>query len=157
MREAIHRSWHRGAGLLLLRFCLVMAPNLFAEGPAPPDYFTDSAQLAQYIQEALDRSPLLQEALSRYRASLQKVPQVTALSDPVLGYTQFLRSIETRVGPQVNSFSISQKIPWFGKLNLQGQMAVKEAAAQYERQRNIAPRILHRERDFRRDAPSRRL
>ncbi len=92
----------------------------------------------------MDQNPELREALSRYRASLQKVPQVTALPDPVLGYTQFMRSVETRVGPQVNSLMISQKLPWFGKLDLQGQMAVKEAAAQYETYRAMQRELIDR-------------
>ncbi|MEJ2146385.1 MAG: TolC family protein [Acidobacteriota bacterium] len=135
MRNLMKGLNHRRAGILLVGICLALAPNLRAQDQtdaSQADYFTDSAQLRQYIQEALDQNPQIREALSRYRASLEKVPQVTALPDPVLGYTQFVRSIETRVGPQVNSFMISQKLPWFGKLNLEGQMAIKEAAALYQ-------------------------
>lgn len=135
MRNLINGLNPRRAGILFFGFCLTFAPTLWAEDQAETgqvDYFTDSSQLGRYIQETLDRNPQIREALSRYRASLQKVPQVTALPDPVLGYTQFMRSVETRVGPQVNSFMISQKLPWFGKLGLEGQMAVKEAAALYQ-------------------------
>ncbi len=149
MRNLIKRLNHRRTGILFVGFCLALTAgaNLRAEDPTDStqvDYFTDSAQLGQYIREALDRNPQLDEALSRYRASLQKVPQVTALPDPVLGYTQFLRSIETRVGPQVNSFMVSQKIPWFGKLDLAGQMAVKESAALYETYQALQRELIDR-------------
>lgn len=147
MRNAIHGLKRRRTRILLLGLCLALAPSLWAEDRAEAtqaDYFTDSPQLGRYIQEALNQNPQIREALSRYRASLEKVPQVTALPDPVLGYTQFVRSVETRVGPQVNSFMISQKLPWFGKLDLQGQMAVKEAAAQYETYRAMQRELIDR-------------
>jgi cobalt-zinc-cadmium efflux system outer membrane protein len=93
------------------------------------------AQLAQYIQVALERNPSIQQSFAQYRAALQRLPQVSALPDPILGLTQYLRSPETRVGPQTTVVSISQKFPWFGKLSDKEKVAAKEAAAireQYE-------------------------
>lgn len=96
------------------------------------DFYTDNLQLGGFVRDALNRNPALLESLARYRASLQKVRQVTALPDPMLSYSQFIRSVETRVGPQLNTFTLSQKLPWFGKLDLKGQIAFKEAAALYQ-------------------------
>ena len=56
------------------------------------------------------------------------MPQVAALPDPLLELTQFARTPETRVGPQTTALSISQRFPWFGKLNDRKQVAAKEAA-----------------------------
>lgn len=95
-------------------------------------YYLNNPQLEQYVVTALRENPGLDAALSSYRASLQKIPQVQALPDPMLTFTQFIRSPETRVGPQSNSTMVSQKFPWFGKLDLQGQIAAKQAATQYE-------------------------
>lgn len=113
------------------------APLANDELASAKDYFADQPQLATYIEEALQHNPGLQEALARYRASLQKATQVSTLPDPMLNFSQFVRSVETRVGPQVNLFSLSQKFPWFGKLDLQGQMAVKEALILYQQFRAL--------------------
>jgi outer membrane protein TolC len=53
---------------------------------------------------------------------------VTALPDPTLMLGQFLRTPETRVGPQTTSLSLQQRLPWFGKLDEKGKVAAKEAA-----------------------------
>ena len=86
-------------------------------------------QLAAFVEEALDRNPAVRESLARYRAALQKIPQVSALPDPMFGITQFASTPETRVGPQTTMLSISQRFPWFGKLSDQGKVAAKEAAS----------------------------
>ena len=71
--------------------------------------------------------------------------QVTALPDPVVTFNQALRSVETRVGPQRNSYMISQAFPWFGKLDLQGQVARQSATARYHlytaRQRDVIAEV----------------
>lgn len=86
-------------------------------------------QLAAYIEEALRENPSIKEAFNRYQAGLAKAPQVGTLPDPVLSLTQFTRSTETRVGPQQGMVSITQRIPWWGKLSDREQIAGKEAEA----------------------------
>jgi outer membrane protein TolC len=114
---------------LLLALALMSGP-LKASNEA--NFYAENARLRGYVQQALDQNPALQESLARYRAVLQRVPQVTALPDPMLSFTQFIRNVETRVGPQLNTFMLSQKFPWFGKLDLKGQVVFKEATAQYQ-------------------------
>ncbi len=92
----------------------------------------DDSQLAALIDEALQRNPQVREAFSDYQASLQRVPQATALPDPLLGVTQYARTPETRVGPQTTVLSLQQRLPWFGKLSDQGNIAAKHAAVQDE-------------------------
>jgi outer membrane protein TolC len=41
--------------------------------------------------------------------------------------------VETRVGPQLNSVTLTQTFPWFGTLELRGRIAVLEATALYHR------------------------
>jgi outer membrane protein TolC len=76
---------------------------------------------------------------------LERVPQVTALPDPTLTFTQMLRSVETRVGPQLNTVMLGQALPWFGKLDLRGQIATQDAAAAFEtwhaRQRDVIAQV----------------
>jgi outer membrane protein TolC len=85
-------------------------------------------QLAAYIEQALDQNPAIGQSFARYRAALQRLPQVSALPDPMVGLTQYVRNPETRVGPQTSMLSITQKFPWFGKLSDKEKVAAKEAA-----------------------------
>ena len=89
-------------------------------------------QLAALVQEALERHPALDESLARYRSALQRVPQATALPEPMFEVGPGPRMAETRVGPQMLMMSISQEFPWFGKLAERGRVAAKEAAVQRE-------------------------
>ena len=101
-----------------------LLPVLAAAQTGPPEH-----RLRAYVATALERNPTVLEARARYRAARQRVPQVTALPDPVLSFTQALRSVETRVGPQLNSVTLSQAFPWFGTLELRGRVALLEATA----------------------------
>lgn len=106
----------------LLAVCLAVAT--FAQ-----DYSANrDEQLAAYIEEALENNPGIRQRFAEYRAALQGIPQVTALPDPTLMLGQFLRTPETRVGPQTTSLSLQQRLPWFGRLDEQGKVAAKEAA-----------------------------
>ena len=64
---------------------------------------------------------------NEWKAGLEKIPQVKSLPDPMLSVSHFGRSVETRLGPQRNKISLSQKIPFFGKLNLRGKVAASHA------------------------------
>jgi cobalt-zinc-cadmium efflux system outer membrane protein len=92
------------------------------------EYSAGDAHLAGYIEEALDRNPGIRQSFARYQAALQRLPQVSSLPDPMLKLTQYIRSPETRVGPQTTMLSLSQKFPWFGKLSDKEKIAAKEAA-----------------------------
>lgn len=90
------------------------------------------SQLAALIEDALERNPQVREAFADYQAAVQRVPQVTALPDPLLAVTQYARTPETRVGPQTTVVSLTQKFPWFGKRSDQGKIAAKQAAVHDE-------------------------
>lgn len=97
-----------------------------------PDFYAPEDELRHYINEALDKHPAVGEQLARYRASLDSVPRLSTLPDPVFTFTQAIRSVETRVGPQLNSYVLSQAFPWFGKLDLRGQIATQDALSMFE-------------------------
>lgn len=115
-----------------------------AEAP-PPAFYAAGERLRNYVNDALERNPGVHEAFGRYRAALERVPQVDALPDLVFSFTQSLRSVETRVGPVHNSFNVSQSFPWFGSLDLKGKVALQGALAVYElyraRQQEIIVRV----------------
>ena len=103
-----------------------------------PDFHALAPDLRTYVSAAVERNPTVLESRARYEAARQRVPQVTALPDPVLSFTQALRSVETRVGPQLNSVTLTQAFPWFGTLKLRGRVALLEATAlqhRYEAER----------------------
>lgn len=100
-------------------------------------------ELSNYMRRALDRNPGLSRALAQYRSVLQRLPQVSALPDPMLAFTNYLRTPETRVGSQTNAIALSQQLPWFGTLGVREQVAAKEAAKyrqQYEAAKDQAVR-----------------
>lgn len=91
--------------------------------------------LSEIIQEALRENPQIQAAEKEWKAVLEKIPQAKSLPDPMLSYSRFGQSIETRLGPQRNKLSLSQKFPFFGKLSLKGEI-VQSVALIFEEQYN---------------------
>ena len=85
--------------------------------------------LSEYLTQAALSNEELKAAFYRWKAALEKVPQVKSLPDPSFTFAYFIRSIETRTGPQQASFRLAQTFPWFGKLDLKGDMAAQEASA----------------------------
>ncbi len=88
--------------------------------------FTD---LQSYLTQALAANPQLEAFERRYEAAMQRIPQASALPDPMFQVTHFVESVQTRTGPQENVFLFSQKIPWFGKLSSHENAASAEAEA----------------------------
>ena len=69
------------------------AQSYSAESYSAQSYSTnEDPQLALYLEQALDRNPAVRQSFARYRAALQRLPQVSALPDPVLGFTRYFRS-----------------------------------------------------------------
>ena len=111
-----------------VRTQIILALLITASAAAQSYSTNGDEQLAVYIARAVENNPAVRESFARYRSSLQRLPQVSALPDPMIAVTQFARSPETRVGPQTTMFSISQRFPWFGKLSDREKVAAKEAA-----------------------------
>ena len=87
----------------------------------------NSLSLRALIDEALQNNPDIQAADHRWRAAEEKPAQVSSLPDPIVSYSRFGSSIETRLGPQESVYALSQRIPFPGKLGLQGEMATQDA------------------------------
>jgi len=99
----------------------------------PPTGFLDNATLEDYLRYAEANNPALQGAFLRWKAALEKIPQVRALPDPRFTYAYFINEVETRAGPQRHRFGLSQVFPWLGKLRLRGNAAGEESLAAKER------------------------
>lgn len=92
-------------------------------------YFAPDTQLKNIIHRALKNNPEVKQLELQWRATVEKVAQVTALPDPMFQVTKFIESVETRVGHQEYAFMFSQKIPFWGKLPLKGKIAYHESLA----------------------------
>ena len=91
--------------------------------------------LEELVQVASQQNLQIQAAKKEWEAALQKIPQAKVLPDPMLSYAHFGQSVETRLGPQRNKFSVSQQFPLFGKLGLRGEIA-RQGAGVFEQQYN---------------------
>jgi Outer membrane protein len=97
----------------------------------------DILRIRWVIDEALRSNPDFKSAKLIWDASKERVPQVSALDDPNLGFTYYGEQTQTRVGEVQAGFMASQKIPFFGKLRLRGEVAENEANAIGERYRAL--------------------
>jgi cobalt-zinc-cadmium efflux system outer membrane protein len=104
-----------------------------APAPAPPaDRVRDALGpdvLKALVSEALKRNPALAAVAAEARAAREVPAQAGALPDPVLGGTGYLAPPETRVGPQRFMLTLSQRLPWFGKVGLRETAARHRADA----------------------------
>lgn len=96
----------------------------------------ESAALDDYLAYAALNNPGLEAAFNLWKAALERVPQETSLPDPRFTYRNFIREVETRVGPQKQALGLSQMFPWFGKLALRGSVAAEAAEAARQRYEN---------------------
>lgn len=100
----------------------VLEPSL-AQDASPDDY----------VRYALYHSPEVEAAYQRWRASAERLPQVSALPDPRLSVGFFLEEVQTRTGPQEARVGVSQAFPWPGQLQSREDAASKAAAAAWRR------------------------
>jgi len=94
------------------------APSL--EGAAAP------VTLDEFIREGLRESPRLRSARLEWRRTIERYPQARSYSDPVFSYTYPIEKLETRLGPVEQTFMLTQKIPFPGKLSLKGEIVEKD-------------------------------
>ena len=85
----------------------------------------EGINLPSLIRLAVDSNPKLKVARANWQAAIEKYPQVTALPDPMLMYSYFVRSVETRVGPQRHRLSFSHSFPYPGTLDAAGRVVKK--------------------------------
>ena len=93
----------------------------------------EQSKLSDYLTYAALNNPGLEAAFNRWKAALERAPQMNSLPDPRFNYRYFIEQVETRVGAQKQAFGISQMFPWFGKLKLRGDAATDAAHAARQR------------------------
>lgn len=105
-----------------------------ASEPEPPT----PASLEEAIALAESAHPALRAARLDEQAALARAEAADVLPDPRVTLGVFGQEVETRVGPQEATLSVSQTLPWFGKRALRREVALGEAevrAARVESQR----------------------
>jgi len=112
-------------------------------GRQAPEIGADSS-LEDYLRYAALENAGLKAAFNRWKAALERVPQVGALPDPRFTYTFFVEEVETRVGPQRQKFGLTQAFPWFGKLDARKDAASEAAAAAGEAYRTARLALFYR-------------
>lgn len=110
-----------------------------AAGATPGESARASARfdgsLDRYIAYALEHNPELEAQYEEFRAATYRISRARRLPEPTLTYTYFVRSVETRVGPQRHRFGISQAFPWPTKLSAGAEasaLSAQSAKRQFE-------------------------
>jgi outer membrane protein, heavy metal efflux system len=128
-------------------------PTLNVTPPAPQGQVVPPAEPALqgahpvgfYVQTALARNPEVQARERSVAAQFARVPQVSTLPDPRVSDTFYPFSgsaPQTAAGRWTNSLMVSQQYPWFGKLELRGQVAAREAQIALARLGEVTLRVV---------------
>ena len=86
-----------------------------------------TATLPDLIAYAYNENPDIAAAREAWRAKVESYRVVTGLPDPQLTATYFPEPLQTRLGPQNWNVTLSQKIPFPGKLSKAGEAVKTEA------------------------------
>lgn len=89
--------------------------------------------LGSYVAFALQRSPELRASFERWKAATMRISRARRVPEPVIKYSYFVRSIETRVGPQQHKLSLMQSFPWPTALSAGADAASAKARAAQRR------------------------
>jgi outer membrane protein TolC len=114
-------------------FVAVLTLTLSVSASQQPSDTNDLHELVDYLRYASLNNAELKAKFEGWKAALEQIPQVKALSDPKFTYGYFIEEVETRVGPQKQKFGIMQVFPWFGKIQARTDMAAAKAQAAKQR------------------------
>ncbi len=88
--------------------------------------------LNYYLELAAKNNPGVLQKFSKYRAALEKVPQVGVLPDPELSTGVFLKPMELVMGKQMADIRLMQMFPWFGQIRAAKDEMSLMAKAKFE-------------------------
>ena len=102
-------------------------PTTMPPSEALERQITHAATLPDMIAYAYNENPDIAAAREAWRAKMESYRVVTGLPDPQLTATYFPEPVETRLGSQDWQVTLSQKIPFPGKLSKAGEIVKTEA------------------------------
>lgn len=119
----------KGCKWLIMAFILVLGSGAMAYLSAETldTLSNDKVTLEDLIRYAYEKNPSIRTARHAWRATLENYRVVTGYPDPQLNAFYYPNPIETRLGPQDWNVSLSQKIPFPGKLSKAGEVVESEA------------------------------
>lgn len=103
--------------------------------------------LDEYTSEALRNNEGLKARMARYEAAQAQAPQAAALPELKLGFGWFAVPVETRLGPQRATLSVSQSFPWFGTLGAEEDAALARARQSFLDYSDARNRLVYDVRD----------
>lgn len=124
------RSSSLDADLRAVEATLAPPPTLDDPKPEPTTF---DGTLGSYLAYAYAESPALRASFETWRAASFRPDQERRMPEPTISYAVFVRSVETRVGPQRHRFSASQWFPWPTQLRAGSEAATLEARAAQQR------------------------
>ncbi|MBC8201409.1 MAG: TolC family protein [Planctomycetes bacterium] len=98
---------------------------------APMPNLLEDASLQQCLLYGSLQAPELESAFYTWKASLSRIPQVSALADPKVSFGYFIQEIQTRTGPMEQQLSLTQSFPWWGLLDAKGDVATALAQVKW--------------------------
>jgi outer membrane protein TolC len=130
------RRWKRVlSGIWISLVFYSLAPTLFDLNAAEPEKINrleaeiqKKPSIEDLIEYAYQENPSIQVARHAWKATIENVRVATGYPDPELMVTYYPEPIETRLGPQDWNASISQRIPFPGKLSKSGEIAAMETS-----------------------------
>lgn len=123
------------------------APELEAPGAQPSpsaEALIERADLELYLAYGLEHSAQLRTSFEAWRATTERVEQVSTLPDPRLSFGEFIEEVQTRTGPQQRRLGLSQAFPWPGKLDAKANLATRQAEAAWEQVEQERLRVARR-------------
>lgn len=93
-------------------------------------YLGDRPELTElrgYLTTAAENNNELRAAFQRWQAAVKRAVHADVLPDPKFNFGYYTTPLETRGGPARYKYGLSQKLPFFGKLGLREQKALREA------------------------------
>lgn len=133
--------------ILFSAFIFLQSIPASAQSPATegmPDIqaaHSEIKELTSYLVDAARNNDDLYAAFYNWKAALQREASVSGLPDPRFSFAWFIQPVETRTGPQEFKYGLSQTLPWFGKLGLKGEQALRDADIKKARFDNLKLKI----------------
>jgi outer membrane protein TolC len=99
-------------------------------------------RLRDFIVLALEENPDIKAAEDTARAGAERIPQVTALPDPILRTKTLPEPVRTAEGDNFFILGISQKLPVPAKLDTKGRIALEETRMALEQLQATRLRVI---------------
>lgn len=99
-------------------------------GPPPSaiESIDEPADADALVRLALERNPQIRAAERRVEMMRQRIPQATSLDDPMFQIAPLGEMAQTAAGEVGLMTTLSQKLPWPGKLDRRGDVARQDVA-----------------------------